>query len=147
MRCDPVDVLLVEDSVDDIELFSLAISRVNAPMRLARVADADEALLYLEQKAPYRQARLPHMLVLDINLPKRNGIELLKEIKRQPKWRTIPVVMLSTSDSLEEIGQSYCEGASCYLTKPADLPGWLNLVEAMAKLWTRVDLASGYVCR
>ena len=146
MRCDPLDVLLVEDSVEDSDLFSLAIARVNAPMRMARVADADEALLYLQQELPYRQAKLPNVIVLDINLPRKNGIELLKEIKREPEWRTIPVVMLSTSNSPDGIGESYCEGASCYLTKPDDLPGWLSLVEAMARLWTRADLASGYVC-
>jgi two-component system, chemotaxis family, response regulator Rcp1 len=145
MKQGKLELLLVEDSVDDTEFFSVALSRSGAAVRLSSVVDGEQGLKYLQRLAPYSEVKLPDVVVLDINLPRKNGIELLDAMKGDSRLRSIPVVMLSTSNG-PEVGESYCHGASCYLVKPDDLQGWTSLVDSLARFWTRADFAPGHVC-
>ncbi len=118
-----VDIFLVEDSASDAELIREALTECELPYRLEIVTDGERAIEYLKA-----QTERPHLMLLDLNLPKVGGMEVLKAVKRDPRLRVIPVVVLSNSTSQDEVLKCYCNFANAYLRKPV---GFDSLVEAM----------------
>lgn len=133
-----VQVLLVEDNEGDILLTKEAFEDSSMINLLHIVKDGKEAINYLNKDNGYEDASLPDLLLLDINLPKKNGHEVLKHIKSTESIKHIPVIMLTTSSSEKDINLSYMNYASCYITKPVEAEDFLNMVSAVGKFWMSV---------
>jgi chemotaxis family two-component system response regulator Rcp1 len=134
-RPKPIDILLVEDNPGDVRLTREALKEGKVINKLNVVGDGIEALAYLRHEG--RFAKLPHpdLILLDLNLPKMDGREVLEKIKTDPKLRRIPVVILTTSKSEEDIIMSYDLHANCYITKPVDLDQFITVVMAVEDFW------------
>lgn len=131
----PIDILLVEDNEGDILLTTEALLEGNLVKDLNVVKDGWEALEYLEKRGIYSNAKTPDLILLDINLPKLNGHEVLKNIKFQEHLKHLPVIMLSTSSSQEDVLNSYKSYANCYITKPIDVNDFLRVVASIKDFW------------
>ena len=138
-------VLFVEDNPGDFRLYQKVFSAVSPEARLSVVADGDSALAYLMQEAPYQAAARPDLIVLDLNLPRRDGRELLSNLKSHPELRTIPVIVITSSDAETDIVKSYELHANCFLTKPLNLDEFLRTLEATARFWLTVARLPGRV--
>lgn len=139
MTTEPVELLLVEDNEDDIVLIEEAFAEARLMNVLCKVRDGEEALAYLRQEGPYRQSRLPGLVLLDINLPKKNGFEVLHAMKTDPRLQSLPVVMLTTSDREDDIVRSYADGACSYIRKPMSLEQFAQVVKDFELYWTMVS--------
>ncbi len=130
-------VLLVEDDPADVELTREALQEHQGSWTLdvQVVGDGEEALAYLHQTAPFESARRPDIIFLDLNMPKKDGREVIQELKADEHLRTIPVVVITTSDDKKDIRQMYELGANCYLTKPEDLAGFSDLYRVLESFW------------
>lgn len=133
-----VDILLVEDNPADVRLTKEALKECKILVNLHVVLDGVQALDFLQQKGEYATAVKPDLVLLDINLPKKNGIEVLQEIKNDEMLKSIPVVMLTTSKAEQDIIKSYTSYASCYITKPVDLEQFINLVKTFEDFWLTI---------
>lgn len=132
-----IEILLVEDNENDIVLIQEAFSE-GATARLIGVArDGEEAMAYLGREGRYQGARAPGLVVLDINMPRKNGFEVLAEMKADPVLKSIPVVMFSSSERPEDIARSYAGGAASYVPKPADYQGLLEFAQTFSRYWSR----------
>lgn len=131
----PVRILLVEDSPADIELTRQALAEAEIANEVIVVSDGDAADRYLRQEGSYADARRPDLVLLDLNLPKKDGRELLAEIKRNPRLCTIPVVVLTTSASDDDVTQAYREHVNSYLRKPVRLGDFISLVRTIDQYW------------
>ena len=129
------DILLVEDNPDDIDLTREAFREVGAVSRLHVVEDGVEAIAFLRHEAKYADAPTPDLVLLDLNLPKRSGHEVLAAIKRDPRLRGIPVVVLTSSAAESDMARSRALGADGYVTKPVDLDDYLRVVDTIDALW------------
>ena len=138
MDTEPMEILLVEDNEDDILLEQEALSDAKLVNLMYVVRDGDEAIAYLRRQGKYRDAQVPGLILLDINMPKKNGFEVLNEIKADPALMHIPVVMLTTSDSEADIVKSYAKGACSYITKPMDFDKFQEVVKQFALYWALV---------
>lgn len=136
----PVEILMVEDNEDDILITQevLAESRLLNVMQVVR--DGEAALAYLRRESPYEDARRPGLVLLDINMPKKNGFEVLEEIKSDPSLRHLPVVMLTVSDRDEDVVRSYSLGACSYVRKPVDFEQLRRVVAEFELYWTVVSM-------
>lgn len=134
-RSRPVRILLVEDSPADIELTRQALSEAEIENEVLVVSDGDAAARYLNREGPYADAARPDLVLLDLNLPKKDGRELLVEIKRDPSLCMIPVIVLTTSASDEDIAHAYREHVNSYLRKPVRLDDFINLVRTIHEYW------------
>lgn len=135
MKNKSVEILLVEDDLGDIELMRIALQRNQLLIPLQVVNDGEEALDYLRKQGQYTDVLEPDLILLDLNLPGLNGQEVLKIIKTDQQLKHIPVVILTTSNSQEEIFKSYNFGANAYLTKPVDLEGFANIISSLDGFW------------
>jgi len=139
MTSQPVEILLVEDNEDD----AVIIQEVFADMRWATlihvVRDGEEALAYLQRNGKYKVVRMPDIVLLDINMPKKNGFEVLEEIKRDPRLQSLPVIMLTTSHREEDIVRSYAKGACSYIHKLVDLDQFKHLIKQFEHYWTGIS--------
>jgi len=126
-----VDILLVEDSPADVLMTREAFAEAKLLNTLHVVEDGVEAMAFLNRAGKYASVPHPDLILLDLNLPRKNGREVLAEIKADPKLRTIPVVVLTTSDSEQDVLQAYGQHANCYIVKPV---GFANFVEAMLSI-------------
>jgi chemotaxis family two-component system response regulator Rcp1 len=133
-----IEVLLVEDSPGDVRLTREALKDAKMHISLHVAADGIEAMAYLQRTGSHVNAGRPDLILLDLNLPKKDGREVLKEIKGSPSLRTIPVVILTTSSSDADVLQSYHLHANCYISKPVDLPGFLKVVRSIDNFWLTV---------
>lgn len=131
----PVDILLVEDSPEDVELTREALKEGKFVNTLHVVKDGVEAIDYLRQRGKYASAGRPDLILLDLNLPKKNGKEVLAEIKEDEDLKTIPVAILTTSESEEDIMKTYKLHANCYITKPVDLNQFIKVVKSVEDFW------------
>ncbi|CAM4339043.1 response regulator [Gillisia hiemivivida] len=131
----PINILLIEDNEGDILLTKEALLEGDILKELQVVKDGWEALLYLEKKDKYNSAITPDLILLDINLPKMNGYEVLKEIKSNSNINHIPVIMLSTSSSSNDINQCYKNQANCYITKPVDANDFSKVISLIETFW------------
>ena len=130
-----VDVLLVEDNPADVFLMEEALHDAICCNRLFVVNDGEEAMDFLHRRGVYTEAPQPDMILLDLNLPKKDGREVLKEVKEDRNLMHIPVIIISTSQSREEIMNSYRLHANCFVSKPVDLNRFFELVQAIDNFW------------
>jgi chemotaxis family two-component system response regulator Rcp1 len=139
-----IEVLLVEDSPSDARLTEEAFKDGKLRNRLTVVTDGLEALSYLRRQGRYCDAPRPDLVLLDFNLPKMSGREVLKRIKSDPDLQTIPVVVLTTSQAEQDVLEAYQYHANCYIQKPVDLTSFLRIVGAIESFWlTVVKLPAG----
>lgn len=131
----PITILLIEDNEGDILLTKEALLEGEIAKEIFVVKDGWDALLYLEKKENYSTAVIPDLILLDINLPKMNGHEVLQKIKSNDRIKHIPVIMLSTSSAKHDINQCYKNQASCYITKPVDANDFSNVISSIEKFW------------
>ncbi len=131
----PVDILLVEDSPTDVLLAQEALEQAKVLNHLHVVSDGVEAMQYLRREAPYQDAVRPDLVLLDLNLPRKDGREVLAEIKGDPDLRRIPVVVLTTSKAEEDILRAYGLHANCYVAKPVDFDQFTLVVKAIENFW------------
>ncbi|MGE5302885.1 MAG: response regulator [Alphaproteobacteria bacterium] len=136
---EPMEILLVEDNEDDILLEQEALADAKLVNLMSVVRDGEEALAYLRGQGKYQNARVPGLILLDINMPKKNGFEVLNEIKADPNLKHIPVVMLTTSDSEADIVKSYARGACSFITKPMDFDKFRDVIRQFALYWALVS--------
>jgi CheY-like chemotaxis protein len=135
---EPIDILLVEDSPTDLIMAREALEDSPAPSRLHTVMDGVEAMEFLWKKGPYVGVPRPGLILMDLNLPKKSGREVLVEIKGDNSLRRIPVVILSTSKAEEDIERSYGLHANCYITKPVDFWKFRDVVRSIQEFWFTV---------
>ncbi|CAA9284933.1 Two-component transcriptional response regulator, LuxR family [uncultured Coleofasciculus sp.] len=139
MNCDTmlraVEILLVEDSPSDADLTEEAFSEGKVLNNLHWVQDGVEALAFLYQQGNYVDAPRPDLILLDLNLPKKDGREVLAQIKGNPSLKLIPVIILTTSAAERDIVKTYELNANCYITKPIDLEEFIGVVKLIEKFW------------
>ncbi len=129
------EILMVDDNPADIDLTSEVLAQSEAHFHVNAVNDGAEALSYLRRQGKYAKAPMPDLVVLDLNLPRKDGCEVLSNIKADPSLAKIPVVIFTTSQANSDITRSYKLGANCYLKKPGNLPEFVAVVQSMAKFW------------
>jgi len=134
----PLEVLLVEDSVGDVRLTREAFKDAKVHINLHVAADGVEAMAFLQREGKHANVPRPDLILLDLNLPKKDGREVLKEIKASTTLGSIPVVILTTSASEADILRSYRLHANCYITKPVNLEGFLEVVKSIDNFWLSV---------
>ncbi|MEK0179270.1 MAG: response regulator [Oscillatoriales cyanobacterium] len=134
----PREILLVEDSPSDADLAREALSNGKILNNLHLVEDGVEAINFLRKKSPYMEVPRPDLILLDLNLPKKSGVEVLKEIKTDPNLKLIPVLILTTSAAQEDIIKSYSLHANCYITKPVDFLQFTKVVRLIEEFWLAV---------
>lgn len=130
-----VRVLLVEDNPADVRLLQEALRFCRTQIELPVVEDGEAALDYLFRRGVHQGAPRPDLVLLDLNLPRKNGMEVLAELKADEQLRTLPVVVLSTSDSESDINRSYALHANCYVRKPPGLDDFIRIVQAIDDFW------------
>ena len=134
----PIEILMVEDNPGDIRLCVEALKEGKVRNRMHTVGDGEEALAFLRRQGPYAEAPRPDLILLDLNLPKRTGQEVLAEIKEDPDLRRIPVVILTVSEAEADILRTYNLHANCYITKPVDLDRFIEVVKSIEDFWLTV---------
>ena len=131
----PVEILLVEDSPSDIDLTIEALKEAKVRNRLSIVEDGVAAVEFLRRQGKHAGAPRPDLVLLDLNLPRKDGREVLAEIKSDPDLKTIPVVVLTTSRAEQDVLQAYKHHANCYITKPVDFEQFLHVVHHIESFW------------
>jgi chemotaxis family two-component system response regulator Rcp1 len=132
------EVLLVEDSPGDVRLTREAFKDAKVHVNLHVAYDGAEAMFFLQREGKHADAPRPDLILLDLNLPKKSGREVLEEIKADPILMSIPIVILTTSASEEDILRSYLLHANCFITKPVDLDGFLKIVKSIDNFWLSI---------
>ena len=131
----PVVLLAVEDNPGDIRLLEEALRTSRLRNELVVARDGVEALAMLHREAPFSEARLPHLILLDLNLPRKDGRQVLRELKADHRLRSIPVVILSTSRAEEDVRSAYDGHASCYVVKPVDFADLQRVIQEIEGFW------------
>lgn len=134
----PIHILLVEDNEGDILLTTEAFESAKIINELSIVRDGKEAIDFLMKQEKYKDVCTPDILLLDINLPKKNGIEVLKFIKSNENLKQIPVIMLSTSSSDLDINLAYKNYANCFITKPVEVGDFMNAIAKIEEFWINI---------
>ena len=137
-RSAPIEVLLVEDDPGDVLMTKEAFNEHKVPNRLKVVTDGAEALAYLRREGPYADAVRPDLVLLDLNLPRRDGREVLAEIKNDERLHQIPVIVLTTSEAEEDILCSYQLHANAYVTKPVDFERFIDVIRQIDEFFVSV---------
>jgi chemotaxis family two-component system response regulator Rcp1 len=137
-RATPVEILLVEDNAGDVRLTREALHEGKVYSNLHWAKDGVEALEFLRREGKFTAAPRPDIILLDLNLPKKDGREVLAEIKADDQLKQIPVVVLTTSKAEEDIIRSYALHANCYITKPVDLDKFILVVKSIDRFWLTV---------
>jgi two-component system, chemotaxis family, response regulator Rcp1 len=135
MNSRPIEILLVEDNPGDARLTLEAFKEGKVFNNLTVVGDGVEAMAYLRREGQYTNSVQPDLILLDLNLPKKDGREVLAEIKSDERIRNIPVIVLTTSAAEEDIARAYSRHANCYITKPVDLDQFLHVVQSIESFW------------
>jgi two-component system, chemotaxis family, response regulator Rcp1 len=134
----PLNVLLVEDNPGDVRLMREALRDGSPQKKLDAVEDGEEALAYLRRQPPFSHAPKPDLIFLDLNLPKKDGREVLHEIKQDENLRRIPVVILTTSEAERDISHVYDLHGNCYVKKPTDLDEYMHVIRACENFWLHI---------
>ena len=132
---EPIEILLVEDNEPDLDLTMEALQSGKLRNRIHVARDGIEALEFLRRQGKHASAPRPHLVLLDLNMPRMDGRETLAEIKKDPDLQSIPVVVLTTSKSEEDIARSYELQCNCYVNKPVDLQQFMHVVRAIEDFW------------
>jgi CheY-like chemotaxis protein len=133
-----VEILLVEDNLADARLTVEAMKEAKVRNRLSHVHDGDEALAFLRREGPFADAPRPDLILLDLNMPRKDGREVLAAVKADPGLKRIPIVVLTSSGAEEDILKAYNLNANCYVTKPVDLDQFLKVVQAIEEFWLTI---------
>ena len=131
----PVNVLLVEDNPGDVRLTQEAFKEANMSIELNVTMDGAEAIKYLKKEGQYNNVLTPDLILLDLNLPKKDGREVLREIKTDDSLKRIPVVVLTTSNAEQDIMKSYNLHVNCYINKPVDFEKFFNIIQKIEEFW------------
>src|SRR5262245_51953444 len=134
----PIEILLVEDNPGDVRLTIEALREAKVRNHLSVAPDGVEALAFLRRQGKYAQARRPDLILLDLNLPKKDGRAVLAEIKADELLKSIPVVVLTTSSAQQDVLASYKLQANCYITKPVDLDQFIHVVRSVEDFWLTI---------
>src|SRR4051794_41232228 len=134
-RGEPIEILLVEDSPDDADLTMDALRDGRVRNRITHVGDGMEAMAFLRREGMHANAPRPDLILLDLGLPKKNGKEVLAEVKQDPDLRRIPVVVMTGSDDEKDILAAYNHHVNCYITKPVDLDQFIGVVKSIEQFW------------
>ena len=134
----PVEILLVEDNPGDVRLTQEALKEGRVRNRLHVAGDGVEALAFLRREGRHASAPRPDLILLDLNLPKKDGREVLAEVKTDADLKRIPVVVLTTSEAEQDVLRSYDLHANCYITKPVDLEKFLGVVRSLEDFWLTI---------
>ena len=137
-RAKPVEILLVEDNPGDVRLIQEALKDAKVLNNVSVAKDGVEAMDFLHREGKYSGVPFPDLILLDLNLPKKDGREVLREIKTDDKLKHIPVVILTSSKAEEDIAKSYSLQANCYITKPVDLDEFTKVVKSIKEFWFSV---------
>jgi CheY-like chemotaxis protein len=137
-RLHTIEVLLVEDDPGDVLLTKEAFADNKVKNNLNIVSDGEEAIAYLRRQEPYAEASRPDLVLLDLNLPRKDGREVLKDIKADPELRSIPVIVLTTSEADDDILRSYDLHANAYVTKPVDFDAFIRIVRQIDDFFVSV---------
>jgi CheY-like chemotaxis protein len=140
----PIEILLVEDNPGDARLTREALHEGRLLNNLHHVRDGVEALAFLKREAAHENAPLPDLMLLDLNLPRKDGREVLAEIKQDPRFQKIPVVVLTSSEAEQDILRSYELHANCYITKPVEFEKFLSIVRVIEDFWLQVVTLPGH---
>jgi len=135
---DLISILLVEDNPGDVRLIQEVFQDGKIFNHLDVARDGEEAMSYLYQQGAYKQMAKPDLILLDLNLPKKNGSEVLSEIKSDEHLKRIPVIILTASKAEEDIARAYNQHANCYLTKPIELNQFINVVQQIKSFWLSI---------
>ena len=133
-----IEILMVEDNPGDVRLTREAMKEAKVRNQLNVVGDGVEALEYLRRQGRFTDAPRPDLILLDLNLPKKDGREVLAEIKADPLLRSIPVVVLTTSNADVDVEQAYQLHANCYITKPVDFDQFMKVVQKIDDFWVNI---------
>lgn len=133
-----IDILLVEDNPGDIRLTKEVLKEGKIKNMLSVVNDGEEAINFLKKNGKYKDAISPDLILLDLNLPKKNGREVLIQIKSDPELSSIPVIILTTSDAENDIISTYASHANCYITKPVDFNQFINVIRVIEDFWLTI---------
>jgi len=131
----PIEILLVEDNPGDVRLTKEALKEAKVINNLSVLKDGEEALAYLRRQGQYAGAKRPHLILLDLNLPKKDGRDVLAQIKADEALKRIPVVVLTTSQAEEDVLKSYSLHANCYITKPVNFDDFAAVVRSIREFW------------
>ena len=134
----PIEILLIEDNAGDARLAREALHDAKVSNHLTWIADGVEALAYLRREGQFEKALRPDLILLDLNLPRKDGREVLSEIKTDDKLKRIPVVILTTSQAEEDILRAYHLNANCYISKPVDLDQFIKVVRTIEDFWLTI---------
>ena len=134
----PIEMLLIEDSPSDTALTKEALKVGKIANNLACVEDGVEAMAYLRRQGKYAKAIRPNLIMLDLNLPRKDGREVLRELKSDRSLKMIPIIVLTTSRSDKDVLQSYELNANCYITKPVDFQHFIEVVKSIEQFWLTV---------
>jgi chemotaxis family two-component system response regulator Rcp1 len=134
----PIEILMAEDNAGDVRLTMEALRDAKVLNRMNVAADGVEAMAFLRREGKYADAPRPDLILLDLNMPRKDGREVLAEIKDDPDLRRIPVVILTTSTAERDIMESYNLHANCYIAKPVDLDQFLDVVKSIEDFWLTI---------
>jgi len=132
---DTIEILLIEDNPGDIRLFQEAMKSSQFTLNLSIVRDGEQALSFLENKPPYSDTVHPDLILLDLNLPRKSGHEVLQALKMHPLNKRIPVIVLTSSQAPEDIQEAYDRHANCYIVKPVQLSEFFHVIKALEQFW------------
>ncbi len=130
-----MEILLVDDSFGDVRLTIEAFRTTRTAVHISAVSDGEEAVAFLRKEGEFAESPTPDMILLDLNMPRKSGLEVLEEIKSDPVLGSIPVVVLTTSSATEDVEESYRLHANSYIRKPSDLKGFFDLVRRVDEYW------------
>ncbi len=134
----PIEILLIEDNPGDVRLAQEVLRESKLTNRLCAVTDGQQAMDFLKRRAGYADAIRPDLILLDLNLPGKDGRQVLAEIKTDPDLRRIPVVIVTSSQAEEDILKTYDLHANCYVTKPVDLDRFVHVVKCIENFWVSI---------
>jgi chemotaxis family two-component system response regulator Rcp1 len=134
----PINILLVEDNPADIRLTKEVLKEGKIKNNLNVVTDGEQAIFYLKREGEFKNAPTPDIILLDLNLPKKDGREVLTEIKADADLRLIPVIVLTTSSAEQDVLNMYAHHANCYITKPVDFAQFINVVRSIENFWLSI---------
>lgn len=135
---EPMDILLVEDDENDVRITQRALLRSGLAVRLQVVRDGQEALDYLRGRPPFNDRPRPGLVLLDISLPKVNGMDVLRTVKADPELRPIPILMLTTAAHMSDVATAYAHGANSYLCKPIQYARFVEVMSTLGEYWGSV---------
>lgn len=134
----PADFLLVEDNPGDVRLTQEALKSHKVQNNLHVVGDGEEAMAFLRKQGKYANAPRPDIILLDLNLPRKDGREVLADIKSDPSLKSIPVVVITSSEAEQDVIRSYNLNANCYVTKPVNLDQFIKVVQSINDFWLTI---------